>query len=540
MAIEEGVTEIADSEDDPIASSPGVVPDEAADKLCAGAGVPYQERQDALHGADSFHQAFAQRDANAASCSAEGLDGDRDDVSVDDASKIDQTNMTLHDTKKAPEEGSTNELGSQVLEMHPKLRSPKREPMTGAKLFGPNVVMMQALPMIEPQHCEDVPARRADTEIQQDKTYQTTKDDSIKRSDMKAVGDAVVKDVENDPLADLPERPSIAGGTSPAREEQATIESIHPTVLDNPSQALTATEQHPSDASVHVEVSDRFTSQSQDRVPRDSLFPGTSNDGSQAADHYSGHRYSNENAAHTPVASTATSIWNSSAVTVADASDDKNADYAAPKLSLSSAHHDAQSPGTTLCSSQIDTDTSEAAMSARESSSMIDDLQTLPRESTEQHRAVEQLDSSKQSADHDSVAGSPTAEPPAHVQSHTGARCMDPSAQVSPSKTPQETVRDELRAQKAALLASLGSFPAIQVLIEEHALSDVESGNASDVPIESDIMAAANKIVKEHIKLLHEYNELKDMGQGLMGLIADQRGTRIVEVQEEFGIEAAD
>ncbi|KAF1933569.1 Swi5-domain-containing protein [Didymella exigua CBS 183.55] len=53
-------------------------------------------------------------------------------------------------------------------------------------------------------------------------------------------------------------------------------------------------------------------------------------------------------------------------------------------------------------------------------------------------------------------------------------------------------------------------------------------------------MAAANKIVKDHIKLLHEYNELKDVGQGLMGLIADQRGLRIIEVQDEFGIDTND
>lgn len=53
-------------------------------------------------------------------------------------------------------------------------------------------------------------------------------------------------------------------------------------------------------------------------------------------------------------------------------------------------------------------------------------------------------------------------------------------------------------------------------------------------------MAAANKIVKGHIKLLHEYNELKDVGQGLMGLIADQRAVRIVEVQAEFGVDAED
>ncbi|KAF2106790.1 DNA repair protein [Lophiotrema nucula] len=53
-------------------------------------------------------------------------------------------------------------------------------------------------------------------------------------------------------------------------------------------------------------------------------------------------------------------------------------------------------------------------------------------------------------------------------------------------------------------------------------------------------MTAANRIVKDHIKLLHEYNEIKDVGQGLMGLIADQRGVRIVEVQDEFGIGSKD
>ncbi|KAF2742250.1 Swi5-domain-containing protein, partial [Sporormia fimetaria CBS 119925] len=55
-------------------------------------------------------------------------------------------------------------------------------------------------------------------------------------------------------------------------------------------------------------------------------------------------------------------------------------------------------------------------------------------------------------------------------------------------------------------------------------------------PTDAEVMGAAHKIVKKHIKLLHEYNEIKDVGQGLMGLIADQRGVRIIEIQEEFGI----
>lgn len=42
--------------------------------------------------------------------------------------------------------------------------------------------------------------------------------------------------------------------------------------------------------------------------------------------------------------------------------------------------------------------------------------------------------------------------------------------------------------------------------------------------------------VKHHIRLLHEYNEIKDVGQGLLGLIADARGMRQIDVQREFGL----
>ncbi|RYN49578.1 hypothetical protein AA0118_g11383 [Alternaria tenuissima] len=540
MAIEKGATEIADSEDDPMTSSPGVVPDEAADKLCAMARVPYQERQDALHKADCLHQAFAQRSANAASCSAEGLGGDPDDAQIDDASKIDQIDMTLQDPSTVQEEGAINELGHHDLSSHSKLRSSNPASMTGAISDGSNVMLVQALPRMESQPGEEVPARKADTDIQQDRSNQTTKDEPAKQGDTRAVESAVVKDVENDSATDYQEQPCIASSNSPARDEQAAIASIHITILDTQSKMPSTIEQHPSDASVDVEVSDGFRPLSQGYTTHGSLSQESSNSGSQAAGHFSAYEYPNENAAHTPIASTATSIGTTSVDSAADASVDRVGNHAVPNLSLGAGQHDAQSPGTTLCNSQIDTDTSGTAMSARETSSMIDHKQTLLRDSTEQHLAVAETASSKKSAEEDSVASLPTTEPATHNQSHNGARCMTPPPQTSPLKTSQETTLDKMRAQKAALLASLGALPAIQVLIEEHALSDAELDDANDVPTETDIMAAANKIVREHIKLLHEYNELKDMGQGLMGLIADQRGVRIVEVQEEFGIDAAD
>lgn len=125
--------------------------------------------------------------------------------------------------------------------------------------------------------------------------------------------------------------------------------------------------------------------------------------------------------------------------------------------------------------------------------------------------------------------------------SHASPDLTGPSLAHSPlSKTPQDSTLTDLKRRKATLLASLTILPAIQVLIEESENIEAEADSATNGPTEADVMAAASKIVREHIKLLHEYNELKDVGQGLMGLIADQRGVRIVEVQEEFGIEAKD
>jgi DNA repair protein Swi5/Sae3 len=58
----------------------------------------------------------------------------------------------------------------------------------------------------------------------------------------------------------------------------------------------------------------------------------------------------------------------------------------------------------------------------------------------------------------------------------------------------------------------------------------------SDAEMLAVALKSSNKVIKEHIALLHKYNEIKDIGQGLMGLIADKRGVRIVGVMEEFGV----
>ena len=46
--------------------------------------------------------------------------------------------------------------------------------------------------------------------------------------------------------------------------------------------------------------------------------------------------------------------------------------------------------------------------------------------------------------------------------------------------------------------------------------------------------------MNNHIRQLHKYNEIRDVGQGLIGMIAELRGVRVVDVYKEFDIGEGD
>jgi len=129
------------------------------------------------------------------------------------------------------------------------------------------------------------------------------------------------------------------------------------------------------------------------------------------------------------------------------------------------------------------------------------------------------------------------------------------------------TTLAELTAERMTLMQTLAALPSVAASLPQPLTGTLKSnhplaanGNgaaeAPDSPEtlqsckdestdphvlnEEAVMAAARAITKRHISLLHTYNEIRDIGQGLMGLIADSRGVRIKEVQEEFGIDAKD
>lgn len=123
---------------------------------------------------------------------------------------------------------------------------------------------------------------------------------------------------------------------------------------------------------------------------------------------------------------------------------------------------------------------------------------------------------------------SETATPLSQIQSDPA----EPPPQLTPrlqalatKKANHEATLEALKTQRAALVAN-SKLPS-GLAMPDSWTEDEKTRSA---------LASAHVTIKEHITLLHKYNEIKDIGQGLMGLIADSRGARVAAVMEDYGM----
>ncbi|KAI6859181.1 hypothetical protein KC338_g7400 [Hortaea werneckii] len=100
-----------------------------------------------------------------------------------------------------------------------------------------------------------------------------------------------------------------------------------------------------------------------------------------------------------------------------------------------------------------------------------------------------------------------------------------------------------LESKQQRLLSTLADLQAQRSQL----VSEAKLPSGLDMPCEwsdeqknKQALATANGVIKDHIQLLHKYNEMKDIGLGLMGLIADKRGLRIGTMMEDFGMDEKD
>ncbi|XP_014553904.1 hypothetical protein COCVIDRAFT_106369 [Bipolaris victoriae FI3] len=444
MAIDKSVTEIADSDEELIMSSPGVGSSDVADKLHAMASAAPQEP---LQDAYCTYQAHPQDNANTAPLSTVGLDLDRNGASVDtDASSTDHTNVKPQDAMLPQEEGA-------ALQMSPHERAARA-------------------------HMD--PLGFAHGTLHASVANRSTVQPGSLAGESRSISAAPTPDSTSPPKDACPQS---------ARDISSTCQPQAPhrrTVVVHRSQTMGTSDT--------TSISAVVTSSSNPTTP----------------------------------GITASAL--SAPKDIGDA--DLHPDF---------GEIQGGNPQTSTSDCRPSSPYHESIVSAQESAPFTPQIQPSQEKPQDPSSALQQASQPKDPESHDlNASGAPCNSTSESQDQPTTGASPTAATRRRPSGIPQETILSELKAHKAALLTSLRSLPAIQVLMEEMASSDGGADGRYDEPTDADVMAAANKVVKEHIKLLHEYNELKDVGQGLMGLIADQRGVRIVEVQEEFSIDAED
>lgn len=128
----------------------------------------------------------------------------------------------------------------------------------------------------------------------------------------------------------------------------------------------------------------------------------------------------------------------------------------------------------------------------------------------------------------DNLPSSPTAPSRSNMSSKT-------------SSSGKDTQLDALRARQAALEATVAELHSQRTSLVNSFSPTTNIQESEDTETRAKLAVnAANAKIKSQIKQLQQYNDIKDIGTQLMGIIAEKRGCRIGEVQEEFGINPDD
>lgn len=109
---------------------------------------------------------------------------------------------------------------------------------------------------------------------------------------------------------------------------------------------------------------------------------------------------------------------------------------------------------------------------------------------------------------------------------------------IEEEKTPMKSFTASDGSQnKDVLMAELKAIKIASIQARNASLeAEIKKKKARLEEVSKDLKFPAAETVKNHIKLLHDYNDIRDVGQGLVGMIADNRGVRIGELYEEFGV----
>ncbi len=123
-----------------------------------------------------------------------------------------------------------------------------------------------------------------------------------------------------------------------------------------------------------------------------------------------------------------------------------------------------------------------------------------------------------------------------------------------------QTLQSKISTTEAQLSATLRQIAQLQTFPKPLDLNpDSDSDLASSTPnlntsistaisptptpapsTEESALTYANHVFTRHITLLKQYNEIKDIAMGMLSIIADKEGRRLVEIMDERGMSEVD
>ena len=154
------------------------------------------------------------------------------------------------------------------------------------------------------------------------------------------------------------------------------------------------------------------------------------------------------------------------------------------------------------------------------------------------------------------MAPEPETAPALMSTSSSSSQPSEPSQKSQPEPTALDqhisalsSARETLTTELAALTSQRNTL--LKTVVSEYDMRSVIPGErkrkTSSIKEKEDLdfsddeieygLSLAREVKADHVRELQKYNEIKDIAQGLIGLIAEQRGVRVVDVMKEIGAE---
>lgn len=162
---------------------------------------------------------------------------------------------------------------------------------------------------------------------------------------------------------------------------------------------------------------------------------------------------------------------------------------------------------------------------------------------THSHRQQQQSVESEQSNPSTSPQTSRSSPGPQYTQpSKTDQQAGSQSDPPEPTIiTPTPRLR-ALQIKQLALQNTLADLQTERLALLTTYTTTIAQPSSPQTPADDPGMTlqSAKARIQQHIALLHTYNGIKDIGQGLMGMLAEQRGVQVKEVMRDFGVGEGD